>query len=631
MSEFDGALLLYNEKTSLEDNNIRPLLTTTVPLSFWGGIDPLTGVIVDKTHPLFGICVSGTIFCLPSGRGSCTASQVLLELIMNNKAPRAIVLRDLDGLVCVGALVAQEMFEETPPESIPDLLCLGTEAFNELIHQAEEDEYGLVTNFGTLVIGKSDEEILEQANSGVAIKAITAITNVMVMTDEEQSMLEATSNMADRMALWVLMRYAHIVAYPDPPTYVDIESSHIDGCTYIGPGGLELAQRLAQSGGKVKVPTTLNSVSCDRQRWKRLGVPEEYARASLALGDAYLALGCQPSFTCAPYLLLGDKSLEGKDICWGESNAVVYANSVLGARTEKYADYLDICAALVGKTVKAGVHIEENRRPQIVLDATSVLEHILSNHPKEEMDSLFPVLGHLCGTLSDGAVPLLLGLDSWAVTNDQLKAFCAAFGTTGTSPLIHVDGITPEARDASVVQQYLEAIDRPTQIITLDDLYDTYTTLDSSNHSESVDLVALGNPHLSLEECKTLSNMVNGYVKSDSVRIMACMSRSLYADAQEHVDRLKTFGVEFINDTCWCMLLDPPVIPAKQDGTILTNSGKYAHYGPSLTQRKYRFGSLQDCVNAAVTGTHRRTHQPPWLMRRGFASTTLAVLRRAIR
>jgi predicted aconitase len=372
---------------------------------------------------------------------------------MNDKAPRAIVLRDLDGLVCVGALVAQEMFEEIPPRSIPISLCLGTAAFNEMMHQVEDDQYGLVTNFGTLVIGKSNQEILEQANSGVAIKTITAITNVMVMTDEEQSMLEATSNVADRMALWVLMRYAHIVAYPDPPKYVDIESSHIDGCTYIGPGGLKLAQRLAQAGGKVKVPTTLDSVSCDRQRWKHLGVPEAYARASLALGDAYLALGCQPSFTCAPYLLLGDKSLEGKDLCWGESNAVVYANSVLGARTEKYADYLDICAALVGKTVQAGVHIEENRQPQIVLDATSVLEHILSSHPKEEMDSLFPVLGHSCGTLSDGAVPLLLGLDSWAVTNDQLKAFCAAFGTTGTS-LIHVDGITPEARDASVVQQY---------------------------------------------------------------------------------------------------------------------------------------------------------------------------------
>lgn len=323
--------------------------------------------------------------------------------------------------------------------------------------------------------------------------------------------------------------------------------------------------------------------------------------------------------------------MEGQDVCWGESNAVVYANSVLGARTEKYADYLDICAALVGKTVKTGVHVEANRRPEIIIDATSVLDEILSNQQQQEIDSLFPVLGHLCGTLSDGVVPLLLGLESLSVTKDNLKAFCAAFGTTGTSPLLHMAGITPEARDAAVVQHYLETMERPTQIITMDDLYDTYATLDSSSNSESVDLVALGNPHLSIDECKVLSDLVDGSTKSDSVRIMACMSRALYADAQEDVVRLQDFGVEFINDTCWCMLLDPPVIPVNLNSTILTNSGKYAHYGPGLTQRKYRFGSLQDCVNAAVTGTYRSAHQPPWLSRRTFASATLAVLRRTVR
>jgi cis-L-3-hydroxyproline dehydratase len=239
----------------------------------------------------------------------------------------------------------------------------------------------------------------------------------------------------------------------------------------------------------------------------------------------------------------------------------------------------------------------------------------------------------LCGTLSDGMVPLLLGLESWNVTTDQLKAFCAAFGTTGTSPLIHIAGITPEALDASDVQQCLETVERPTQIITIDDLYDTYVTLDSSNSSDSVDLVALGNPHLSVNECKVLSELVDGSTKKDSVRIMACMSRSLKADAKVHVARLEDFGVEFIYDTCWCMLLDPPVIPIHKDSTILTNSGKYAHYGPGLTQRKYRFGSWQDCVNAAVTGTYKSTHHPSWMLssRRTLVTTTLAVLRRAVR
>jgi predicted aconitase/predicted aconitase with swiveling domain len=630
MMDFDGALLVFSERTTPEDKSVAPLLRTTVPLSFWGGIDPLTGVIVDTTHPLFGSCVSGTIFCLPSGRGSCTASQVLLELILNDKAPRAIVLRDLDGLVCVGAIVAQEIFQANSEISIPDIIYLGTEKYNQLMQQTEDVRYGKITSMGTFIVGKCDEEVARKTPSGIGI--IDLLNQVHHLTDEEQSMLESAESDAARMALWVLFRYAHIVTHPHPPTYVDIYSSHIDGCTYIGPGGLELAQLLVKAGGKVKVPTTLNSVSCDRQQWKNLGVPDEYARASLSLGDAYLAMGCKPTFTCAPYLLLGETSLRGQDICWGESNAVVFANSVLGARTEKYADYLDICAALVGKTVKTGVHEEENRRPQIVIDATGVLGEIVLSHSHQPMDSLFPVLGHLCGTLSDGMVPLLLGLESWNVTMDQLKAFCAAFGTTGTSPLIHIAGITPEALDASVVHLCIETIERPTQVITIDDLYDTYSTLDSSNSSESIDLVALGNPHLSVNECKALSELVSGSSKKESVRVMACMSRSLQAAAKDHVARLEEFGVEFIYDTCWCMLLDPPVIPISKDSTILTNSGKYAHYGPGLTQRKYRFGSWHDCVNAAVTGTHRSTHEPPWLSRgRSFATTTLAMLRRTVR
>lgn len=268
-----------------------------------------------------------------------------------------------------------------------------------------------------------------------------------------------------------------------------------------------------------------------------------------------------------------------------------------------------------------GVHLEQNRRPEIIIDATSVLHEIdqttklnSANYP---VDSLFPVLGYLCGVMSDGVVPLLLGLESWNVTKDQLKAFCAAFGTTGTSPLVHIAGITPEAIESAVIADFVTNAQRPLQTITMDDLLDTYEIMDSSNESEKVDLVALGNPHLSISECETLAEMVHGLEKDDSVRILACMSRTLYSDSKDYTDILEEFGVEFIHDTCWCMLLDPPVIPASVNGTIITNSGKYAHYGPGLTQRKYRFGSLQDCVNVSVTGRYQSNHRPKWLTRSG--------------
>ena len=126
----------------------------------------------------------------------------------------------------------------------------------------------------------------------------------------------------------------------------------------------------------MKVPTTLNSVSADRRRWAALGVSSDLAVPANAVGDAYLKLGCTESFTCAPYLL-PTKPDCGEDICWGESNAVVYSNSVLGARTEKVADYVDICSAIAGRVPLGGVHLDANRRPGIVIDVKQFLEEYI--------------------------------------------------------------------------------------------------------------------------------------------------------------------------------------------------------------------------------------------------------------
>lgn len=600
---------------------ISPVLCTDVPLSFWGGIDPETGQVVDVSHPWFGENVMDRILCLPSGRGSCTASQVLLELILQNKAPRAILLRDVDGLVCVGALIAQEVFRTT----VPDIVCLGQECFNAFLQQ--KPQYGQITDSGAIVMANCSDgtgEVFEMCSQEPSESSFLCDD----LTEEESTMMGSAANAAERVALRVLIQYAKITASSPLSThYLDVAKAHIDGCTYIGNGGLSFVQRLVDAGGRVKVPTTLNSVSADRSRWKALGVPADRALASIAVGDAYLALGCQQSFTCAPYLLRDPPQL-GQDIVWGESNAVVYANTVLGARTEKYADYLDICCAIVGKVPAAGVHLQKNRLPRIALDATDLLQQlrIELSESREDIEVLFPVLGHLCGTLSDGDVPILLGFnEDWAhfVTRDHLKAFCAAYGTTGTSPLIHIAGITPEAKDQVTVDILVANCVRPTRVIKMLDLRATFDTLNSSE-TEKVDLVALGNPHLSLTECEHLASLVDvcqSEAKRATARIMACMSRALYeeADKMGYVSRIESFGVEFVNDTCWCMLLDAPVIPQSSNSVIMTNSGKYAHYGPALTQKKFRLGSMSECVKAAAAGRLPRSEQtsdnsyPMWL------------------
>ena len=506
---------------------------------------------------------------------------------------------------------------------MPDIICLGSDNYNQLIES--EPQVAVIHPNGSLELG-TPETIAESENMGDTSQD----NDDNLFSQEELELIESSKNEAERMAWRVLIRYAHVVS---ASRFIDIAKGHIDGCTYIGPGGLDFVQRLVEAGGSVSVPTTLNSVSTDRQQWQSLGVPMDYAHNSIALGDAYLALGCQPSFTCAPYLL-PDPPQTGQDVCWGESNAVVYANSVLGARTEKYADYLDICAAMVGKTIATGVHLEANRQPQIILDATEVLADIQKECSVQgigAIDSLFPTLGHLCGSMSDGLVPVLIGLQDWkaSITKENLKAFCAAFGTTGTSPLIHIAGITPEALDPREWDEWMNDSSIQRRVVNHQNLMDTFLTLDSSPDSETVDLVALGNPHLSVEECSVLADLVRDSKKHKDVRIMACMSRTLFAEANAHVTKLQDFGVEFVNDTCWCMLLDPPVIPARPDATILTNSGKYAHYGPGLTQRNFRFGSMEDCVATAITGVLRKrdaSTMPRWLLSRRLSTVARFIL-----
>ncbi|KAG7338341.1 DUF521 domain containing protein [Nitzschia inconspicua] len=630
----------HNNTTSSNDDTIAttssstvsPVLYSNTPLSFWGGIDELTGTIIDTSHPLHGQNVHDTILILPSGRGSCTASQVLLELILNDRAPRSLILRDRDGLVCVGALIAQSIFSKNQLDILQ--VSTGTttpstssDMFDTLIQS--QPKFGTIIPDGTLITGPTTADVYKgaqeqliqmQGSNERSVSERSVSDDTLRYTPEEQEMIMAATSNAERKAIDCLVQYARLVS-PTNPTYVTVEQAHIDGCTYIGPGGLQFVQQLVQDGGQVKIPTTLNSVSTDLQNWKSLGiVPTESQQNSIKLANAYVALGCSnQSFTCAPYLLETAPTVS-QHVVWGESNAVVYANSILGAHTEKYADYLDICCALVGKVPAVGVHLAQNRISTLLLDMEN-LE--LSTNDPSTFQLLFPVLGHICGTLSDGKVPLLVGLDKYKehITKDHLKAFCAAFGTTAASPLIHIAGITPEASNACDMEVMKNGCEGRKITITAKDLDDTYHLLDQQRNqsSKQVDWIAIGNPHLSLSECDELLRLIedqpSGTKKHDNVTMIACMSRALY-DQSSSVAKLEKFGITFVRDTCWCMLLHPPMIPSEEDATILTNSGKYAHYGPGLTGRQFRLGSMKDCVDAAFTGSLPRkamnSDSVPW-------------------
>ena len=325
--------------TSLSARSLVPgsaqgaLLFADVGLSFWGGVDPFRGEVIDRHHPLSGEYLSGRVLAIPSGRGSCTGSSVLMELISNGHAPAALVLAEADQILTLGVLVAQMIFERSLP-----VLCIGREAFAALRGKA----FARIDGATLRVFDHIPVDNWQPCETPLQAHETSAS---IALSELDHALLDGAHGKAAQMAMQIVLRMAELQGAHE---LIDVTQAHIDGCIYTGPASLRFAQQLVQWGAKVRVPTTLNSISVDQRRWRELGIDPALGEPASALGDAYMAMGAQLSFTCAPYLL-DSAPKAGEQIVWAESNAVVYANSVLGARTLKYPDYLDICIALTGR------------------------------------------------------------------------------------------------------------------------------------------------------------------------------------------------------------------------------------------------------------------------------------------
>lgn len=560
------------------------LLFADVGLSFWGGVDPCTGEVIDRHHPLSGQHLAGRVLAIPSGRGSCTGSSVLMELISNGHAPAALVLAEADEILTLGVLVAQTIFARSLP-----VLCIGREAFAALRGQA----FARVENTTLSLFDHLPGDAWQALDGPLPNTDSTASIR---LTEHDRALLDGRHGKAAQMAMQIVLRMAELQGAEH---LVDVTQAHIDGCIYTGPASLRFAGQLVQWGAKVRVPTTLNSISVDQRRWRELGIDPALGEPASALGDAYMAMGAQLSFTCAPYLL-DTAPKAGEQIVWAESNAVVYANSVLGARTLKYPDYLDICIALTGRAPLIGCHLDAQRkaRLQIELPALGELD-----------DAFYPLLGYHIGALAGSRVPLVRGLEKRKPNLDDLKAFGAAFATTSAAPLFHIAGVTPEAIDPA---QVLDAdISIAVEKIRLKDLLSSWRELNSARDNR-VDVVSLGNPHFSLSEFAHLARLCRGRQRHPDVVLAITCGRAVLEQAREagHIAVIQGFGATLVTDTCWCMLGEP-VIPLAAK-TLMTNSGKYAHYAPGLVGRKVHFASLAECVDAACTAT-ASGRLPAWL------------------
>src|SRR3989337_372493 len=250
----------------------------------------------------------------------------------------------------------------------------------------------------------------------------------------DRSYLDGAFGPGPRMAMRIIVRMAEVIG---AERLMDISQAHIDSTIYLGEAGLEFAERLAGYNVKVKVPTTLNVSAVDEHGWQEWDVPGDWADKARRQMIAYQGMGCIPTWTCAPYQTEHAPRF-GQQIAWGESNAIVYANSVIGARTESYPDLLDICAASPGPVPAFGLHLDENRRGEGLLRLNGI-------PPALQHDSSFyPVLGYLLGKLAGDRVPVLEGLEA-DPDEDQLKALGAAPASPGKLRWFHIVGVTPEA------------------------------------------------------------------------------------------------------------------------------------------------------------------------------------------
>lgn len=368
---------------------------------------------------------------------------------------------------------------------------------------------------------------------------------------------------------------------------LDISAAHVDSCLYHGEASLDFARRLADLGARVVVPTTLNVSSLDLLHPGLFRGDRQLADGARSLMDAYVSMGCNPTWTCAPFQLAERPQL-GDQIAWGESNAIVFANSVLGARTNRYGDFIDICCAVTGRAPAAGLHLDEGRRASLQVDV-AVDDELLDD------DLTYVALGHVLGEEAGTEVAVITGLDHRA-DEDRLKALGAAAASSGAVGMFHVAGVTPEAETVSAATGGVT----PRRMVSVDVGRLRRAVGELSSGTTRLGAVSIGTPHASTGEIAALARLVEG--RRTTVPFYVNTGRNVLEEvAPEHLETIEEFGVTVVTDTC--TYITP--IMGEPDGAVMTNSGKWAYYAPGNLGVDVVLAGLADCVESAATGEVR--------------------------
>jgi hypothetical protein len=401
----------------------------------------------------------------------------------------------------------------------------------------------------------------------------------MRLTREEQAMLDGESGEGVRKAMEIIIALGRIYQADD---LVPISSVQVSGVSYknLGDAGLDFLEEWAGQGARARVPATLNPAGMDLSGWQELGFSPEFARCQERVISAYAALGVSPTCTCTPYLI-GYVPEFGQHVAWAESSAVSYANSVLGARTNREGGPSALAAAVTGRTARYGLHQDAHRLATVVVEVDTDIH--------SEADA--GALGYLVGQQVRNQVPYLK-MEKWEANESDLKTLGAAMAASGAVALYHIAGVTPEAKAQQMIADGASTL-------VVDSLKPAYQALDGS--AGTVDLVSLGCPHASLAELEAIASYLDGRRIVTSLWITTARATREAAERENLVARLEETGARVVADTC--------MVVAPVDGlgfrTMATNSAKMAFYTPAHSRLSVRFGTLEQCLDAALSGRWR--------------------------
>jgi predicted aconitase len=400
---------------------------------------------------------------------------------------------------------------------------------------------------------------------------------MLTLTPEEQALLSGQAGPSARKAIEIVVALGQIYG---AQRLVPVSSVQVAGVSYrnLGEAGLEFLSEWADQGARVRVPATLNPAGMDLQAWQELGFSESFARRQLAVIDAFERLGARTTCTCTPYLV-GNIPRQREHVAWAESSAVSFANSVLGARTNREGGPSALAAAILGRTAAYGYHLDENRCATLQVDVRCTVRS----------PSDFGALGYMVGRAARNRVPYFVGIEDHC-SQTSLKTLGAAMAASGAVALYHVAGVTPEAHQPDILSPHHETL-------TVDDLRPAYAAL--SADTRQIDLVWFGCPHASLEEIAEIVRLLDGRPAKTALWITTAREIREQAEAEGLVSAIEASGGKVVADMC------AVVAPMQELGfrTAATPSAKGATYLPSHAGLVVRYGTGEQCIEAAVAGT----------------------------